>query len=42
MRESEEQKWKEKDTIILVANTIPKNKSIPNQKYPKVHFQTPI
>jgi hypothetical protein len=25
---------KEEDAFILVANTIPKNKSIPNQKYP--------
>jgi hypothetical protein len=23
-------------------NIMPKNKSVPNQKYPKVHFQTPI
>jgi hypothetical protein len=34
-------KKKEKDTKMQVANTIPKKpkkNTIPNQKYPKVHF----
>jgi hypothetical protein len=40
MTEYEKQK-KEEDTKIPVANTIPKNNPIPNQKYPKVHFLNP-
>jgi hypothetical protein len=40
MMEYEKQK-KEEDTKISVANTIPKNNPIPNQKYPKVNFLNP-
>jgi hypothetical protein len=39
--EEYEKQKEEKDTKISVANTIPKNSPIPNQKYPKVHFLNP-